>query len=385
MKGVAKMKNNARREGIKPWDKPIVQGIKGININLDVRPAKARTFKEQFGAFETLVQENFRALESMASIRPAVEKGKALPHCIELITAVQKMAWCYARMTGKEYNGLFYKVKEIGAEAVNLASELDLSAKLGYLGHVDELKEDISEGIDGLNIEQCNSEEFTDDLVKCSTLHDLVRLLHQKSEPGILQDMRAAYELSMFKSKFKIGDIGGAVKGKPASLKGGYIRSKPLLAMLEFYNSPAAEEKTGYETYNLLCTASRMRAQCALGCHNAELDAQIKEKESFIYFKFFNTDVKKYKYANYRADYVRRVLGRLGFQVYGSGKLTEASLISGQRDTYSAMTKLAALIASTRDLDTYNGIKGRVGEAVDAFFEGRVNIIKALKGNKKTF
>lgn len=384
------MKNNARREGPKPWDKPIVQGAKGININLNAPPAKARTLKEQFGAFETLVQENFKALESMASIRPAVEKGEALPHCIDLITAVQKMAWCYGRMTGKDYAYIFNKVKSVGTEALNLVSESDLAARMRYMGHVDEMKEEISEYIDGLNIEQCKSQEFTDDLARCSTLHDIVRLLHQKSEPGILKEMRAAYKFSMFRSKFKIGDIGGAVKAKqptmasrPRILARKNIASKPLLAMLEFYDSYAAQEKIGYEDYTLLCTANRMRAQCNMGCHNAELDAQIKEKESFIHFRFFNTDVEKYKYANCRADYVRRVLGRLGFQVYGSGKLTEASLISGQRETYAAMAKLAALIASTRDLDTYSGIKGRVDEAVDAFFEGRVNIQNALKANAK--
>lgn len=369
-----------------PWRMPL-GNVGYLEVDLSESPPVLHDFHSQFSAFETLVRENYTALECMMSMRAALSAGEGslLESCIGAINAVRKMVWCHAAISDVHGDKNFYSslqpyVAKIGKAALDAVKQADAALRCGYpeiaarhSATLFEKVEKLSEKLQGANAAQQS-------IATCQSLHDLVRIFHQAGSTGLFQHMQSPYTLNFHNASFVIGDIGGATTGYDTDHN--KVVSKPVLALREFYQQPRCKKKKGGEKYSIIANADRARVQCALGCHNAEIDAQVKGNESFVYFRFFDTDAKQYPNAPYRTAYVRKVLARLGFDVGGNSKLTEALMSNKpESETYKGLTELAALIASTKDLDVDGSplkSKAMVRKAVNAFFKGCVNIYDEL-------
>lgn len=376
----------ASRDG--PWRMPL-GNVGYIDVDLSKSPPLLVDFHSQFSAFETLVRENYTALECIMSMRAALNTGEGnlLDSCTGAINAVRKMAWCYVAIANVHNNENFYPglqpyVAKIGKAALDAVKQADAALRCGYPEIAARYSETLFERVEKLSEHLRGANAAQHSVATCKSLHDLVRIFHQAGSVGLFQFMQSPHALNFHNASFVIGDIGGATVSHYTNQR--KLVSKPVSALREFYQQSRCQQKRGVETYRIIANANRARIQCALGCHNAEIDAQINGAESFIYFRFFDTDAKQYPNAPYRTSYVRKVLGRLGFQVGGSDKLTEALMSNKpENETYKGLTELAALIASTKDLDVSGSpLESRlsVRKAVSAFFKGYVNMFEADLG-----
>ena len=365
-----------------PWRMPL-GNVGYLEVDLSESPPVLSDFHSQFSAFETLVRENYTALECMMSMRTALSAGEGslLESCIGAINAVRKMVWCNAAIINVYGDKTYYPslqpyVAKIAKDALDAVKQADAALRCGYPEIASRHSETLFEKVEKLSehLQGANAAQYS--IATCKSLHDLIRIFHQAGSTGLFKCMQSPHTLYFYNASFVIGDIGGATAQHMSGQA--EVVSKPVLALREFYQQPRCNNKKGGEKYSIIANADRARVQCALGCHNAEIDAQVKGNESFVYFRFFDTDAKRYPNAPYRTEYVRKVLRRLGFDVGGSGKLTEALMSNKpEAETYKGLTELAALIASTRDLDVDGSplkSKARVRKAVSAFFKGYVNM-----------
>ncbi|MDI6737977.1 MAG: hypothetical protein QME12_05700 [Nanoarchaeota archaeon] len=382
---------------IKPWEQQIVKSPAHDGkepMDLRKRPPIARDFNEAYCRFESLIEENFRALGSLTVMRTELEKGQPiLTHCINAFNSIRNMAGHYMAMNPHaNFNDITEQLRYVWNESTTPAVRpVDMAIRFGYRQMAEQKSKTLAKKVESLSrkLEYPKGTHF--ELAYCRTLHDLIRYFHQMGLDTIFAyNGPGLASINDYKVSYTIGDRGGIFNknAKARIAKGGKVtkedvNSKPLLAIMDFYDPQRIREKAGCEHYRAIGGADRVKVHCDLGCHSAEIDARIRQDGSFIHLRFYDTSSDLYPNAVYRTEYVKKVLERAGFIIRGDGRLTEAVMKGrSEADTYEALTKVAALIASTKDLDLRcSPLKGRVDDAVELFFGGKINIYKALGGN----
>lgn len=331
---------------------------------------ESKTLDEKMKIYSKVERANERALKSMRGLKEAFEKGD------------------YAE-TFKFYNLIFRNVYWMGANYRDLGKEVpylrfcsvlnDIEGNTGdslqsafiQRGFGNNPEIDLFSLVENLGYDERNA--GYDNFSSCSTFHDLIRCLHCSSLNALFSGKDLTEKTETF--NFDTGSF-SVLRTKEAN-----SNSDILESFLSLYKKGV--EKKGSEAYRIVMTKKRLVSRVKLGCHLSYLDINLDGHQGDLFVRFVNTSEKQYKYANFRAEYVRKLFEKMGFgDIYDLGTSILATKSGVERkEIPRGVNELVRLFASTRDLDICESIEGRVDDAVGAFMKGKTNIVAYLGGN----
>ena len=327
--------------------------------------------KTEYELFEELVEENYKALQHIGNVRenPFEEYTMAM-------RAIKSMAGCYAEMSGleeKAMQAMLKEVQQVHKKVATVIAQYETAQRYGYA-----VKEEVlAEKVERLSDELQSPKSKSFSLKNCKTPHDLIRYFHQKGSDVLYHFRKNGFQSIRHNGReYCINDVGNA-------LNNGHLLSKPVLAIAAFYKQERSRQREGDETYRIIASAKWARFQVKLGCHRAEIETLLEGEKSFVRVRY--TDINS-DYARQRKEYVLKVLNRLGFTSASAGKRISAAnaIYKGEeKKTTKRITELVALLASTRDIDICSSLPNHVDCAVEAFFDGVININNYLKAGDR--
>lgn len=230
----------------------------------------------------------------------------------------------------------------------------------------------------------------------CISYHDIVRFVHEKSINSMFHNLHPNYNnLTQTQSYYNnvgvqmhVLDLDNALSTDESEFKAHHVESKPLKAIMDFYESLTPGQKNNTDSLNIIATSDYVNASMKMGCHSATFDTMCTDIDSnnYVSVKYLES-YDSHKGSRRRKELVRRVLAEEGFTFknynYKTRELNAEIKGLSKEQTEYALQKSVSILGAVRDLDldfdTLFWSSSRIDQCVDEFNKGNYKLSQFVK------
>ncbi|MDP4012336.1 MAG: hypothetical protein Q8R00_01910 [Candidatus Nanoarchaeia archaeon] len=346
--------------------------------------------KERFETFKGLLAYNFKAMNSLASIRLGLEENKnfnAESSFYDVTEAVSGMIGAYkelASLSDQEVARYTLKLEDLERKNAGVIVGMQYARKFGYDNSsvMDAASRKVFDGVENLSRAIADSANPGFVLENVATLHDLIRYVHQKG----LDEMFCPAEVDADAQTYKFGhlnfnlkNLGDGLTSNARSVSRKQISCVPLEEMIKSYESFEHKKFPSRETINAVVDREFVNAHLKLGCHSTDITSLLSDIDSFVEVNYNET---AFSNSGRRREYVARCFEHLGFKVKQNKRQLKASFRDRSKEPTSSVLREATRVLFTcldLDLSGYLDSDEDVKYTFDYFVSGGANPKTVLK------